>query len=347
MGTPTIQKTYGYGMNQRITASTVVQENKDTLLALMASLKGTGLTLYQAGGGGPAYTGTAMNVRSASNGTAAGNNDNTERIAARADLVWATSGTAHSWWHAQWGSSGIHVLLDWNTGATDGSTMAVYISVNGFGTANGGTNGTTTNRPTATDECCISPTAGTAVQWTKTTSEDRILSVMMSSDGEVIRAFVRSGASAQYVWSLDIEKGAPFLDPMWNKPWFGRSYYSAGGVFVNTVMGNSTAATHFGMKNGGGRFIAGMPSIGYSNQLLINANAGSEGYAGGFLETPHWVACPTAGADIGYRSGRYDAWYVPTGKADGDHAPSAATTRTHLVAGDVLYPNDGSQQDLV
>lgn len=347
MPTPAISKTYAYRLNQRILASTVVNENKDTILALFASLKGTGLVTYQAGGGGPAYSGTVFNVRSANNGAGTfGNNDNVERISARADIVHAASGSNHSWWHCQFGSSGIHLLFDFNTSVADASTMAVYASVNGFGAANGGANGTATARPTASDEVALQNSLTTAAVWAKTTSEDRLLGVYFSNDGEVIRAFVRSGVSATYVWSLEVEKGKAPLDPGWVKPWFGRQNFNGGvgAVFGATVLSSSSTTAYYGFKNGGGRFTSALLGLGYnSGGLATIVNPLVEGYTSARLESPQFLHCATAGADVGYRCERFDCWWIPNGLNDGDVYPvSPSADRTHAVFHDVLYPNDGS-----
>lgn len=72
------------------------------------------------------------------------------------NLVWASAGSAHSWIVLTNSTISSNFAMCIDLSNSNSKYITIVISpVNGFGTAHGGTNGTTTNRPTATDEIVI------------------------------------------------------------------------------------------------------------------------------------------------------------------------------------------------
>lgn len=338
MAAPSFAKTYGYRFDQRITASTVANENKDTWLAILAALKGTGLVNRDA----TPYTGAVFTCKGSSNGTAAGTNDSTDRIAARADIVHAASGTAHSWWRGQLGTSGLELLIDFNVVDANAASALVLISTVGFGAANGGVDGTTTARPTALDEVALSSSATAAVALLYTgASGDRLVNVQIASDGEVVRVFVRS--ASQYRVAIDICKAAAPVDGAWTKPWFGAARGVSNVYDANVASGN----VWYGFKNGGGRFNGGLCIPSLAGSPITSTVAGTSSYNLAYDTYPIFFV-GTEGGSLGYRGVMPDAWWIPNNLADGDTMPQLpAATRTHLVVGNFLIPNDGGTADLV
>lgn len=336
MAAPAFSKTYGYKFDQRITASTVANENKDTWLAIFAALKGTGLVNFD----GSPYTGAVFTCKGSSNGAGAGTNDNTDRLAARADIVHAASGTAHSWWRGRLGTSNLEVLFDFNVVDANAASVLVLISTVGFGAANGGTDGTTTARPTAIDEVAIQSSATTAASVLYTTTGDRLINTQLASDGEIVRVFVRAGGA--YRTALEICKAAAPLDASWTKQWFG---CSRGGSAVFDTSSVSTTVW-FGFKNGGGRFTGGVCVPSLSGSPIMSTVAGASSFNLAYDTYPVFFVGTDAGSQ-GYRGVMPDAWWVPNNLNDGDTMPQLpSATRTHLVVGNLLVPNDGGTADL-
>lgn len=353
MSLPTIVKSWGHRQDYRVAnPGTVQNQNKDLFLALLATLKGSGLVQYANGGGGAAFTGNVYSCKGSSNGSAAGNNDNTDRISARADIVHAASGTAHSWWVGRVTLTGVtgftyaEILVDFNIVDANSAAVAVYGSLVGFGAANGGTDGTTTNRPTATDEFAMGTNATTAAQWLPTTaSGDYLLNVSMSGDGQIMRCYVKAGTDAEIAMALEFEKLSD-PDPGWNKPFVGRQFRATGGVNKYTVASADYASgNYYGMRNGGGRFIATClvlsPANVSTNRALGNVNTGSNAYNGGPDNTEITMATIDA-SHQGGRGKRFDAWWMPTTFTDSNTYPTSAPAKTHRVSGNMLLPNNGN-----
>lgn len=331
MAAPTISKTYGYKFDQRITASTVANENRDTWLAIFAALKGTGLVNFD----GSPYTGAVMTCKGSSNGVTAGTNDDTDRIAARADLVFAPSGSAHSWWRGKLGTSNLEVLFDFNTTDTNASSVLVLISTAGFGAANGGVDGSINARPTALDEAALTSSATTAGVVLYTSTSDRLVNTQLSSDGEVVRVFVRAGAA--YRSAIEICKAATPLDASWTKPWFG-AVRSSTAAFDSSSYSNTI---WYAFKNGGGRFNGGVCAPAISGSPIMGTVTGANSYNFAYDTYPVFFVGTESGSQ-GYRGMMPDTWWVPNNLNDGDTMPQLpSATRTHLVIGNVLIPNDG------
>lgn len=154
MPLPTLSKTYEFDINNAVSAdgtqahgfTDATNDRKELLLGIKNSLISGGT-----------FT-VPWTVRASSNASAAGH-DNVDRWSTIADLRW-TTGTSvtppsgvHSWIILYHSVLDIELLIDCaNTINSDGSAMLAYISVQGFGAANGGTDGTTTTRPFAVDE---------------------------------------------------------------------------------------------------------------------------------------------------------------------------------------------------
>lgn len=169
------------------------------------------------------------------------NNSSTQKIGTAAEFVSAATGSAHAWWHKYNSATGAHLLFTYRDG--NGGTYlnidtahAWMMSLAGFGSANGGADGTATARPTATDEVGITVfdaraiTAGGNLQFfagVAGAAVAHMMHVMASTDGKEWRILLyRNGYSINTLMIGEIEN-ATVIDGSSNalnganKPVFG------------------------------------------------------------------------------------------------------------------------------
>lgn len=167
-----------------------------------------------------------MTVIGSNNGTTSGM-DGVNRWAAEADLV------NNSWIVLQDAQVNakfqicIHLVSGWT--ATQPCNIAIVVSrLAGFGTANGGTNGSTSARPTATDEDVQSSVAFMS----GSTSCASRLYVWRSTDGQMTRIIGRNATSGTY--NMHWYWGKP-RNPrtLWTNPCFYR--FSNGAVLASPI----------------------------------------------------------------------------------------------------------------
>ncbi len=139
-------------------------------------------------------------VSGSSNSVASGM-DAVDRWVSSTNLVWSAG--AHSWIVLrQTGiASQCELLIDLGTGSGD-HTLQAFISPSvGFGTANGGTNGSTSARPTATDEVQLQLFSD---GWISGTSNfAHTVHVQQSTDGQCTRAIVCTNNNPVTLWLFD------------------------------------------------------------------------------------------------------------------------------------------------
>ena len=176
-------------------------------------------------------------VESCSDSSVAGNNDQVDRWNDIGDMVNNTAGSPHSWIVLRHGGglpNECSILFDMSNNNSTFAIMTVVVSPHaGFGAVNGGTDGTTTARPTAADEHVI---LNNTTWWTSAGVNNvtkQVLTIMQSTDGEVTRILGFTNA----VNSLWIEVSAP-KNPVsaWNRQvwWMYKSSSIASPVRVVT-----------------------------------------------------------------------------------------------------------------
>lgn len=196
MALPTKDKTWQFDVNIFYTDDDLASRsdtNKGFLLALKNALVG--------------FASSPWAVESCSNSVAVGNNDGVDRWASGSDLVWGTTGNPHSWivlTQPALGNGSICIALDSTTGV-DSQGSIIFSPSAGFGAANGGADGTTTARPTATDEHVVIGT-GNIVPQTSGGVTNQSLHVWLSSDGACTRAVATRGGNVQFALFFDAPK---------------------------------------------------------------------------------------------------------------------------------------------
>jgi len=159
---------------------------------------------------------------------------------------------------------------------TTSATVQVTVSrLAGFGTENGGTNGTTTTRPTATDEDAKTGAAFT----TSTTNVARRFYVWRSLDGQVTRAAFRNATAGTWEgwWEWGVPRGPRTL---WTNPCYYRFSFPNAGLSVPwftsladqklTVYKGTTKVTDAGLH------IAGPFAVGNSQAIPAALNQNND-----------------------------------------------------------------------
>jgi hypothetical protein len=328
---PTNDKTYQYNYNNRVVDTGVaIDDNRTMLLGIKNALIG--------------FATLPWTVSGSSNSVASGM-DATDRWATVADLIWG-NGPPLSWIVLR--QTGIaakcEVLIALRANASNGNRLLIRISpAAGFGTANGGTNGSTTTVPTAIDQFSAGST-DTDLQWARVAvGEDRIWNVMQSTDGQVTRVFTRCPTTGKYNWMFRLEKGKN-PKAAWTNPVFGNHFYLDGGAWDYSTM--TSVATTQGASNGGSGIALYWTGEGTANGLISTQNVGVDQYGLDYDISKVGLYCDDS-PDRGFRSRQFDLWLVPIGALDGQTAPTSPDTKTHIVVGDTLMPNDGTSPVLV
>jgi hypothetical protein len=288
--------------------------------------------------------------------------DGVNRWTSTADLIFATNtGTTHSWIVLQ--QAGIHstfqICFDLVNGFSGsnaaGSYMCIYACWTGFGTANGGTNGTNLTRPTglATHEHVFGHSTTTNVNFLDGNTtigsspiRDYVVSTMQSDDGECFRCLIRIPYTRFSVHFCVEKVQSPI--PEWTTPYLGRWMCVSGATSDTATYAYLNDAAYMLTRHPGGT--AGG----------IGLHIASEGYgaamAGQNLALPNELSgewefypCPIYSfTTVGVR-GRYgrsfDQWWCAQSIRAGDCFP-ADGSRQFMCIGQIVVPWDGSIPDL-
>ncbi len=203
MSIPTLAKTWQFDVANRINyQGTVALSNATMLLAVKDAMRN--------------LTFAPWTVAGSCDGVTAGM-DTVDRWVDTGDIVFAVDAVAHSW-----------IVLK-QTGLTSNFQLLLECSLTPTGSESSGrgyvshtagfTGGTTTARPTATDEMPIGPSHGATASWGTGTTESLIWNLMQSTDGECTRLIsyraATTGPFAVTYWCF--EKMANPIDG-WTNP---------------------------------------------------------------------------------------------------------------------------------
>jgi hypothetical protein len=279
------------------------------------------------------FASTPWTVRYSCNGTVPGTGvagDGVDRWAADTDLVWAASGNNHSWMVLQQAgiNAGFQICIDLNSSVAYQGSIIVSPSA-GF------TGGTTTARPTATDEIAVI----SAAQFTLHSSDVALKwHVIQSTDGQCTRIAVFSAGALQAYASFEKPKNpvTGWSNPSWSM-WNGGTSNMAN--LANISSSGTTSSGKFRMSaTNGNLFVASEGhSTGQLSSLLSGANAAS-------AEFPMFpAAMASVTATIQGRHGEFfDLWAAQTGTASGDGYPASGTTNQFVNVGQLIWPWNGS-----
>lgn len=321
MALPTLQKTWQFNVNNQIVPlGTTLLDNQTLLLAIKNAMLGFA-------------TNPCTMVYSCNSTTAGTAGDGVDRITTATDLVWANAGTAHSWFVIkQTGlASNFQILFSCEGASSSGTLLTVVYSQSA-----GFTGGTTTARPTATDQVVLLNGA----QWNFTNAPTEYptrWSVMQSTDGQCLRVLIGQQNNPYSAW---------FFETLQN-PTTGLSpavvCYVGGGAIQNTFS-LLLSVSNFSFRYSGATYKGVMSCEGYAAIIVPTDTAGPYSVANeidaGWPMAPLGFVGTTAGAR-GHHGSFYDLWVGSSTAVSLDTYPSTGTN-LFLQAGVLIYPWDGS-----
>lgn len=318
MSLPSLIKTWQFNVNQSLPTTGVALTTQRTgLLAVKNSLKGSGV--WTDSTGTPTTVSSPWTIRYSCNSSVAGTaGDGVDRWSVITDLVWATEGSAHSWIVLRNTNiaSNFELLISCSSGSASNAIIAISPSA-GF------SGGTTTARPTATDEIVTINGAG----WGITGDNAGKLHVMISSDGQCTRLIMHSSNSPIMCWIIDKPQVAV---SGWSNP--------------SATLTLATAPVILNLLNGAnfnGRGVSSMTmflttEVAQSTSLpatMITAND----LSGNYPFFPTGLYSNTA-SNKGRHGSLFDLWYGITATNEGDQYPATGTTKQFSQIGDLIFP---------
>jgi hypothetical protein len=326
MALPTLLKSWQFNVNQQIGSwSTALAANQSAMQTIKLSLKGFSLSPWTVWG--------SCNGRVST--PSFGNGDGVDYwVSPATDILWAASGN-HSWIVLRQAGLGAKsaICIDLLSASSWLATI-VFSPSAGFGATNGGTDGTSSARPTATDEVVLlSAGAWGGYNGVYTWR----LHVMQSTQGECTRvAMMRNGASVG-LWMFDTVKN-PVTG--WTTP------------VVGLVVGDSAlanAATYANLSsalNTKGRMAGDactyyMTYEAYGTTGLPSVVTSPDDDSGEWPLYPVGLVQSSSVKHRGRKGELFDFWWGPARPLTGDTYPDDAT-RVLIQHGNTVHPWDGS-----
>jgi hypothetical protein len=298
-------------------------------------------TLYQVKAAMIGFASNPWTVSGSSNSSTSGM-DATDRWVTSANLVWAAG--AHSWIVLR--QAGIatkfEVCFDLNSGSDTLMTVVVSPAA-GFGTANGGTNGTTSARPTATDETVVRNTT----DWM--TGGSHLLHwvhVMQSSDGQCTRVLLCTSNAPHTLMIFDRVKN-PVSGWTGTTAFFGLGCLGTAGNHI-TYAQYLDAKTNINFRHSStnGQFYLVTP--GYISAAIGRANQGLVPHD----ITREWPLTPmTLYSDSTSLRGLwgtvYDLYWGSTSQNSMTSYEASGVSHSWAQFGEMVFPWDGINQQRV
>lgn len=319
MALPTLSKTWQFNVNNQTTAQgTALADSRKTLRAIKNAMIG--------------FATNPWTVRYSCDSVTAGTaGDGVDRWSADTKLVWANAGTAHSWIVLRQTGIGTtyELLISCEGSSSSGSILTILTSISGF------SGGSTTARPTATDELTVASSG----QWIGGGDVSNRWSVMQSTDGQCTRILV--GYSGNFTTLIVLDKpNNPTTG--WSTPNFSALYFNAVGLSLATanVVSTSTplARSRIGSVNGS----VSLTIEGISNNFATDTTIGNiaNEVDSSWDMWPLGIACITSGAR-GRHGSLFDFWAISTVRASGDMIPADGSNQ-FAVFGNFVLPWNGS-----
>lgn len=324
MALPTLEKTWQHNVNQTVgSTSTVLADNRDLLLKLKNALIG--------------FSNSPWTIWGSNDGAGNfGNGDNVDRWSTVSNLIWAASGN-HSWIVLT--QSGINtktsVCIDLYATTSSFAATIVFSPVNGFGSANGGADGTATARPTATDGITIITTTnwgGSNVAFTGK------LHVMLSNDGQCTRVAHCRSSACPMIWVFDKPKSSI---SQWSNPVYMILIANTSTTEVITYANLNDLSTYNFTKFGSDNV-----KLYFTSDAWVSAMAGenitvADDDTSEWLMEPIGLASDTVNHRGAHKGSVYDLWWSSTALSTGDTFPGDGS-KTFAQFGDLIFPWDGT-----
>lgn len=306
---PTLTKTWQFSVNNSTGATgTAIDVNRTWTRTVKDALL--------------AFASNPWTMRYSCNSVTAGTaGDGVDRITTNANLVWANAGSAHSWMVLrQTGiATNFELLISCENANASGATLLVVTSPSA-----GFTGGTTTARPTATDEIAQTNPASA---WGITTNTAMRWHLWESTDGQCTRLITCvSGAIYNTIW-LD-KPSNPVTG--WTNPSLSYAAQGATGLSATTL---GAVAGAFSARIGSTSALLAVSAEGLitsagSVSFRTNTNWGNiaNEVSGEWPMLPVGAICVTA--TVRGRHGTFqDLWTGSGGANTGDTYPSGASNQ--------------------
>jgi hypothetical protein len=272
----------------------------------------------------------AWDVESCSDSVAVGNNDQVDRWADISDIEQGTG--AHSWVVLKQPGLGNEASICWDcndtaTNLNEGSI--VYSGKAGFGTANGGTDGTTSARPTATDEIVLVSNYA----WNPN-RVDQVMHIWLSEDGT--QTWINNMAAGTQVNTLAL-CGAKSPVAGWDPALFAHVASGDRWVYAELLAKDTYVLFEDDALGLQGNFYMATP--GYLTTPLGQQVAGKFPHAltGGYIMTPIVLASKSAGLG-GVWGSAFDVYFGPNTLNNGTLAKDASDDVQFALFGDLWLP---------
>lgn len=307
----TKSRTWQYLVNQRVTQTSSTDVYAGVLLAIKNGLKSGTFT-------------TPAQIIQTCNAVTVSSSDNLFSIT---DFVWGSSGTI-TWFTMKFPGLGTNYQVCFScSGSSSRNAMVVAISPSA-----GFTGGTTSARPTATDEVVIASTWAPA-SWLSLSS---LVHIMQSSDGKAIRVIVNNNGLTNVFMMFDTVGNT---DTWWTIP------------VVAVVKGGGTNQIDYGSFYnipGLKSYASGAISL-YLGTLSWAAQAAgvrittSNSRTSKYIVTEMGVASETASpATFGVHGKMVDLWWGPSaGTVEGQTAPEDGSYQ-YVQFGHMVFPWNGT-----
>lgn len=340
MPLPALDLTYQFSVNNVVAAQgTALATSRALLFAIKRAL-----TLFST---------LPWVVRYSCNGTVAGTvNDGVDRWITEADLVFSTASSAKSWIVLR-NADGLEMMIECRSAGSNGRNLAVAISASAHFTG-----GTTTTRPTATDEMVLIDGLSAAQsawgQGTSGSSTDRNYAwhVLHSTNGLVTQIIICYNNNATGFWYLG-RVSQPVTG--WTLPVMGAIWADGASTPVSGAHYNEMADgnnTDVGNQHAMARFPAGNAKVFATAIAFGTGSSNTADYSGRRVTTVNevsseWelqqvgIGCAAPGFR-GMSHGRlYDVRWASTGTPTGTDFPADAT-RVRATFGNIVVAWNGS-----
>jgi hypothetical protein len=269
MPAPAKLKVWQFNVNSAQYGATLAETMKAVMFKIKSSLIG--------------FSTLPWSVVGSSNSSAS-SMDGTDRWVTAANLVWNANASAHSWIVLKQTGLNTNCSICIDLSNADTSVATVVVSpVNGFGTANGGTNGSNTTRPTATDEIVLLNNSSWAFGSSNSLCQ---VHCMQSTDGKCTRVILCVNGYHTALWIFDSVNNAI-------SGWTGtKAFFSVTASGTTTtgleyyVFQDSSAYVYFRHSTTTGNFYLG--SLGYVSTSFGRQNGGKVAHD----VLKEWPFCP-------------------------------------------------------
>lgn len=327
MSLPSLSKTWQFVPNYAVSATgTALGTNRTILLAFKNFLTTT--ANWVDNNNASTTPSNMWAVRYSCDSVTAGTaGDAVDRWSAIANLVWANAGSAHSWIVLRQTAidTNCELLISCENAQVNGANITVVMSPSA-----GFTGGTTTARPTATDEIVVMSNA----TWGGVAAADTNvkLHAMKSTDGECWRLFCCN--TGQPNTSIIIGKAA-VLHSSWPHPavCYAQGASAGTSTLTNTLLNSNANFQGRGASNMT-MFLAGMCAAGAQiNATITSANDLSSEWP----LMPQQLFSNTV-SNKGVHGYLCDVWYSSATIASGSTAPTTGTQHQFAQLGVLVFP---------